>query len=123
MSPLIEIWRSIIVGDKKSWVLFKHGTCIILVDPEMDLRAQALALMQEWGPVHAGSSAGDFGVVSLRDAPGWVVTSHHNDILTYVGPDEFEGGAANDVTVGLIGRDKRDRDAREHEIIHAEDKR
>jgi hypothetical protein len=123
MNPLVDVWRSIIVGDQKSWVLFKNGTCVILMEPEADLSAQAVALMKEWGPVHAGCSAGDFGTIDLTNAPGWVVTSHHNDILTYVGRDEVGQPAANDAVVGLLGRGKRDRDARELEIIHIEDRR
>jgi hypothetical protein len=123
MNPLIDIWRSVIVGDEKSWVLFKHGTCVILMEPEADLSAQALALMREWGPVHAGCSAGDFSTIDLDSAPGWVVTSHHNDILTYVSPDEVEQSDPGDVLVGLIGRGKRGEDALELEIIHVEDRR
>jgi hypothetical protein len=123
MNPLIEIWRSIIVGDQKSWVLFKNGTCVVLMDPEADLSTQAVSLMKEWGPVHAGCSAGDFATIDLTAAPGWVVTSHHNDILTYVGPDEVGHSDASDVVVGLLGRGKRDQDALELEIIHVEDRR
>lgn len=41
-----------------------------------------------FGPAHAGSSAGDLGVIDLKDVEGWVVTGHHNDVLTYVGPGE-----------------------------------
>ena len=123
MNPFIEVWRSIIVGDGKSWVLFKNGTCVILVESEADLSAQALALMKERGPVQAGSSAGDFETIELMNAPGWVVTSHHNDILTYVAPDEIEHYDSSDLVVGLIGRGKRDKDARELEIIHVEDRR
>src|SRR5687767_11310251 len=108
MNPLIEIWRSVLVGDHKSWFLFKSGTCVVLVEPEIDLCAQALALMKEWGPVHPGCSSGDFGTIDLVDAPGWVVTSHHNDILTYVGPEEVEQPDPREVEVGLIGRGKRD---------------
>jgi hypothetical protein len=93
------------------------------MEPEADLSAQALSLMKEWGPVHAGCSAGDFGTIDLTNAPGWVVTSHHNDILTYVGPDEVGQPDASDLVVGLLGRGKRDQDARELEIIHVEDRR
>lgn len=121
MNPLIEIWREIILGDQKSWVLFKNGTCVILMEPQADFSAQAIALMKEWGPVHAGSSAGDFGTIALDQLPGWVVTSHHNDILTYVGPDETSG--TEDVVIGLLGRSKRNQDAQELEIVHVEDKR
>lgn len=52
-----------------------NDTCVILMEPEADLSAQAIALMKEWGPVHAGCSAGDFGTIDLTNAPGWVVTS------------------------------------------------
>jgi hypothetical protein len=121
MNPLIEIWREIILGDQKSWVLFKNGTCVILMEPQADLSAQATALMKEWGPVHAGSSAGDFGTITLDQSAGWVVTSHHNDILTYVGPDETSG--TEDVVIGLLGRSKRNQDSQELEIVHVEDKR
>jgi hypothetical protein len=121
--PLIEIWRSIIVGEQKSWVLFKHGTCVIFMEPATDLSAQALALMGEWGPVQVGSSAGDFNVIDPAQVPGWVVTSHHNDIMTYVDPDEIGQPDPGDLFVGLFGREKRDQDAQELEIIHIEDNR
>lgn len=123
MNPLVEVWRTIIMGGQKSWVLFKNGTCVILMEPEADLSAQATALMKEWGPVHAGSSFGDFSVIHLEATPGWVVTSHHNDILTYVAPDELGRLNPDDLVVGLFGRRKRDQDAQGLEIIHVEDKR
>jgi hypothetical protein len=122
-NPLIEIWRTVIIGRQKSWVLFRHGTCVILREPEADLSTQALALMREWGPVQVGTSAGDFNVIDPVHAPGWVVTSHHNDIMTYVGPDEIGQPNPGDLYVGLFGREKRDRDAHELEIIHVEEKR
>ena len=40
-----------------------------------------------------------------------------------VGPEEVEQPNPDDVVVGLIGRGKRDQDARELAIIHVEDKR
>src|SRR4030095_11390199 len=122
-AQLIQTWRQILIGDKKSWVLFKHGTCVILMQPEQDIRRQAVALMREWGPVHAGSPAGDFSTITLQDYPGWVVTCHHNDILTYVGPGELTEDGSDDIAIGLFGRSKRDRDASELEVIHVEDRR
>jgi hypothetical protein len=79
-------------------------------------------ILKEWGPVHAGSPAGDFSVVTLSSHPGWVVTCHHNDVLTYVAPEEV-GEAPSDLVVGLLGRAKRNQDAEELHIIHVEDRR
>jgi hypothetical protein len=122
-AQLIEAWRRIVVGDSKSWVLFSHGTCVIIIQPEVDLRAQAVELMREFGPVHAGSPAGDFSVITLTGHPGWAVTCHHNDILTYVASEELSADKRDNLTIGLFGRGKRDRDAIELEVIHVEDKR
>jgi hypothetical protein len=122
MNQMVETWRQIITGEGKSWVLFAKGTCVILMEPAADLKAQALELMREWGPVHVGSPAGDFNTIELPDGIGWVVTCHHNDILTFVDPTEIEG-EPNDLMVGLFGRSKRDQDAEELQIIHVEDNR
>jgi hypothetical protein len=119
---LIETWRRIIIGEYKSWALFSNGTCVILMQPGADLRRQALELLKTYGPVHAGSPAGDFSVITLDDDPGWVVTSHHPDILTYVSPDEVSE-QSNDLVIGLLGRSKRDLDASELLVIHVEDNR
>jgi hypothetical protein len=119
-----SVWRHILVdGDRKSWVAFKNGTCVILTIPQGDLKEQAVALMKEWGQVHAGSPAGDFSTVKLTGHPGWVVTCHHSDILTYVAPEELLDAGAQDITIGLHGRSKRDQDAKSLEVIHVEDKR
>jgi hypothetical protein len=122
-ADLINAWRGIIKGADKSWVLFENGTCIILMEPRGDLAGQATDLLREWGPVHAGSSFGDFSTIELEDGRGWVVTCHHNDILTFVSPDEVEPASANDLVVGLLGRSKRGQDAEELGVIHVEDRR
>ncbi len=119
---LVEAWRSIIVGGDKCWVLFEHGTCVILTQPEADLAAQATELLKEW-PVQAGTDSGDFDVIALAEFPGWVVTCQHPDILDYVSPDEFDEREPADVLVGLIGRSVRDQDARDPHVVHVEDKR
>jgi hypothetical protein len=120
---LIETWREIILGDNKSWVLFKNGTCVILVEPEPDLAQQAVALLREWGPVQAGTSSADFSIIELGEHPGWVVTCHHDDILTYISPDEFSTDEPAELVVGLLGRQLRDQDASELGVVHVEDKR
>ncbi len=79
--------------------------------------------MRVWGPVHVGSPAGDFSTVTLTGYPGWVVTCHHNDILTYVAPGELTPSETESVAVGLLGRSKRDQDSSELQIIHVQDKR
>jgi hypothetical protein len=120
---LIAIWRGIIQGDSKSWVLFEHGTCVILMQPQTDLAAQATALLAEWGPVQVATPSADFNVVELANSPGWVVTCHHPDILVYVPMDDENTAGTSDVVIGLIGRSERDQDAKELNVIHVEDKR
>lgn len=118
---LIETWQRLLDDPQKSWVLFEHGTCVVLTAPDGDLAEQATEILREFGPAHAGSSAGDFGVIDLKDAEGWVVTGHHNDVLTYVGPDEPHD--PSQIAVGLSGRSKRHRDGTELRIVHVEDRR
>lgn len=120
--PLVNIWREIIVGDTKSWVLFENGTCVILMEPGEDLAAQATEIIREWGPVYVGSPAADFSVITLEDAAGWVITGHHPDVLTYVGPEEV-GLEPSELAVGLAGRSQRDADGLEPHVIHVEDRR
>lgn len=117
----VEVWRRIIVGDHKSWVLFAHGTCVVLVEPADELGARAVELLRRYGPVRAGGPAGDFGVIELDPGPGWVVTGHHPDVLTYVAPDEVED--TGHLVVGVTGRGKRDRDGHELTVVHVEDRR
>lgn len=119
IAELIDAWRHIIVGDGKGWAIFENGTAVVFTHPEGDLRERARAILEEWGPVQAGSSAGDFSVIELRDAPGWVVTSHHPDVLTYVSPDDV-GADASDLEIGLLGRSRRSMDAESLRVVHVE---
>ncbi|BCJ40278.1 hypothetical protein GCM10010168_31360 [Actinoplanes ianthinogenes] len=121
MTEPAAIWRRIIVGEHKSWVVFEHGTCVVLTAPAQDLAAQATEILREFGPVQAGTPAGDFDTITLSEAPGWVVTGHHPDVLTYVAPGEPPEESA--LHVGLTGRAKRDRDGRELTVVHVEDRR
>lgn len=116
------LWRKIIRGDQKSWVTFAHGTCVIVMKPEGDLATQATAIMAEYGPVHVGTPAGDFNVIHLSTVPGWLVTGHHPDMLTYVSPDEL-GANASDLAIGMLGRSKRGQDGAAPAVTHVEDKR
>lgn len=117
----IAAWRGCIQGDDKSWVLFEQGTCVILMQPETDLAAQATALLREFGAVRVGTPSADFNVVTLLDDRGWVVTCHHPDILNFVFPDE--GDDDNDLPIGLLGRSCCAADADDLRVVHIEDKR
>ncbi len=126
---LIDTYRKMIIGEQKSWVLFENGTCIILMNPEKDLSSQALTLLAEYGSVQSGTPAGDFSIICLTAMEGWCVECHHPDIINYVSPEELgfppEELAKNklEMVVGLLGRSKRDTDAKHPLIIHVEDKR
>jgi hypothetical protein len=127
---LVSTWRRILcpvnpaAAEEKSWVLFDHGTCVVLPkpDPVEDLGEQAVSLLAEYGPVYIGSPAGDFAVTHLEDVPGWCVTCHHDDVLTYVEPTDVTRGAG-DLEVGLCGRSKRHMDGTELTVAHVEDRR
>ena len=92
------------------------------VDPQSDLTGQATALLREWGPVHPGTSFGDFNVVKSEAGLGWVVISHRLEIVTVVEPNEMPT-QATDLIVGLYGRSKRGQDAEQLRVVHIEDKR
>ncbi len=119
---MVEHLRKIIRGPQKSWVLFAHGTCVILMAPESDLRRQATDLLREWGPVRAGSPAGDFSVQHLDSYPGWVIYGHHPDVINYVAPSELPA-RSSDAEIGLLGRTKRHNDGLHLQAVHVEDKR
>ena len=120
VQAMVSEWRRVLEGLDKSWVVFENGTCVALTASQGDLREKAIELLKEWGPVHAGTPAGDFDVVELPDRAGYLVTSHHADILTYVSPGEADEETP-EMMVGLIGRAKRDQDAQELKIVHVED--
>ncbi|MER5197284.1 hypothetical protein ACWD3J_29200 [Streptomyces sp. NPDC002755] len=118
---LTDVWQRLLADPRKSWVLFEHGTCVVVMAPDGELAEQATEILKKYGPAHAGSSSGDFGVIDLKDAEGWVVTGQHNDVLTYVGPDEPRD--SSEIAVGLFGRSKRHRDGTELHVVHVEDNR
>jgi hypothetical protein len=121
----VATWRKLSADDNKSWVLFENGTCVMLPDAKRgdDLAESARALMREWGPVVAGTPAGDFNVLYLSGHPGWVVTCHHADILNYLSPDDMVQDGTPEMMIGLIGRSRRDQDAQELNVVHVEDRR
>lgn len=103
-----------------SWVLFKNGTCVMLLRPEGDAQEQAIKILKEHGLVVEGTSSGDFEVTKIPEINGWVVTGDYPGIMVYV-PLE-EGKKKDDVEIGLIGRTKRETDAKVLEVVYVEEK-
>jgi hypothetical protein len=97
---------------------FSNGTYIILEDTIQDKQQVALDLIKEYGPVYAGSPAGDFSIISLNQTVGWSVTSHCYGMYTYVHPNEMETEHPTDIDVGFFGRSKREKDGKDLKIIH-----
>ena len=120
----VETMRAVLSGAGKSFVMFSGGTVVVFVDagPEVDLAETATQLLAQFGPVHAGSAGGDFGVLELPDDRGWAITGHHPDVLTLLLPDEVSP-EASELAIGVIGRSKRGRDAQTLRVVHVEDQR
>lgn len=103
-----------VLCDHKSWVLFENGTYVSGLDEE-----DAVQLLRENGRLRPGTPSGDFNVVELKDDMGWVVGGSHKDINTFVACNEMAAGSRG-VKIGLHGRTKRDRDARELQVIYVQ---
>jgi hypothetical protein len=121
-TELISHIRLAINPKYQHWVLFSNGSYIILTDSlKGDPKSNALKIMKEYGPVHGGSPAGDISIKKLNKTQGWSVGGHYYGMYTYVHPDELiRAGIANpsDLDVGVYGRDKRDKDAKELRIVY-----
>lgn len=113
-----ELAITCLEGFQQSWVLFTHGTVVIVPNAldESLVKEEAITILKEYGPVFAGSSHGDFTVSDLQKQPGWLVSSHHSGIFTFVGHDAVEVGAT-DFIIGMFGRNNRDLDSRELNIV------
>lgn len=103
----------------QDWVLFKNGTYIIFdnADTIPSLENEAIKLMKEFGPVHVGGLAGDFGVTHLNETEGWIVSGHGYGMYTYVSPSEVSE-KPEDLEIGLFGRQKRNMDGEKPVILH-----
>lgn len=118
---LVSVYKKIINDTSMSWVLFKNGTCVMLLNPEDDKRVQAIQMLKEHGIVVVGTMSGDFEVTKIPEIKGWVVTGDYPGIMIYV--SEVEGNMKEDFEIGIIGRSKRERDAKELEVIYIENKK
>jgi hypothetical protein len=119
----LEELREIISKNGQVWVLFEHGTVVVLREPEADPKTQAIDILREYGPVVVGTELGDFNVVTLDDGQGWMVTASHEAVFTYVRPDDLPPKRLSDFEIGLYGRNRRDMDGKELNVVHVEDRR
>lgn len=118
---IIDIYKKVVTDNQMSWVLFKNGTCVMLLKPEKDVKEQAMKILKEHGPVVAGTPSGDFEVTKIPDINGWIVTGDYPGIMMYV--SEEEAGTNNsDFEIGIIGRTKRRQDGKDLVVVHIEDK-
>lgn len=117
---LIENVKLAINPKFQDWVLFQNGSYIIFnnTDKIEDIRKEAIKIMSEYGPVHIGSPAGDFGVTTLKKAEGWSISGHYYGMYTYVHPSEINTATANENEIGLFGRSKRDLDGQNPIIVY-----
>ena len=118
---LINIYKKIITDQSASWVLFKHGTCVMLLEPQKDIKEQGVKILREHGSVIPGTPSGDFEVTKIPEIKGWVVTGDYPGIMMYVSYEEA-GNNKNDFEIGMIGRSKREHDSKELEVVRVEDK-
>ena len=82
---------------------------------------KAQALMRGWGGIAVGTLSADFGLTELSDNFGWVVTGYHDNILTFVFPDQ--GRDKEKLIIGLLGYSERTTDAESLKTVYIEDNR
>ncbi|MBI2338415.1 hypothetical protein HYU95_04495 [Candidatus Daviesbacteria bacterium] len=114
VSELINIYKKVIEPKLKDWVVFEHGTCVILYHTPKDLEAEAKEVLQKYGKVHPGSASADFTVMKVDN--GWIVAGDQPGILNYVPEDEGRG--KEDYELGLLGRNQKEQDSKELKIIY-----
>ncbi|MDP3941386.1 MAG: hypothetical protein Q8Q49_03700 [bacterium] len=117
----VKVYKKVVTNPSMRWVLFKNGTCVMPLSPQKDVREQAIKILKEHGPVVAGTPSGDFEVTKIPEINGWVVTGDYPGIMTYISAEEA-GKKNDDFEIGMIGRTKREADAKGLEVVHVEDK-
>lgn len=126
-APLVANCRNVVESKfhckNKSWVLFENQTVVMLDDatPSASLASQrATEIMKNYGPVHVGTPAGEFNVLSDEDSKGWIVTTGHcENMFTFIDKKQVnhEGGM---FVIGLLGRAMRNKDGKQAQVIHVE---
>lgn len=115
-NAVVGIYKKVIEPNLKNWVVFEQGTCVILYHSRGDLEDAAKEVLQKYGNAHPGTPSADFTVIKVDS--GWIVAGDQPGILNYVAEDEGEN--RQDFEIGLIGREKKEKDLKELKIIHTE---
>ena len=86
--------------------------------------SEANEIMKEYGPVYAGTQAGDFNSLPLKEEPGfprgYLVTGWCPIMYTFVSK-LYEMPQGNILTIGLFGRSKRNKDGKECKPVYWDD--
>lgn len=114
INRIAEIYRKVIEPKLKDWVILEHGTCVIIYNHKGDLKTEAIEVLKKYGTVTSGTSSADFTVTKVDE--GWIVAGDQPGILNFVSEDEARD--MEDYEIGLIGRDKKEHDCQELEVIH-----
>jgi hypothetical protein len=118
----IEAWKTILADTKYPWVLFKHGTCVVVKNPGEDIVQQAKDFLKKWGYAPPGTPQADFSADKLPDLPGYLVTTGGpEEIATYVDETEIKE-KYDELMIGILGKAKRKHDTRDLEVIYIENK-
>ncbi|MFJ5520916.1 hypothetical protein ACIQB4_28200 [Streptomyces griseoluteus] len=99
-------------------MLFAHGTCVVLEDRTGESVEQAVGILRQFGHMHVATSASEFHVLELDSSDGWLVTSYHSNVMTFVPRDDPEDPSR--LAVGILGRSRRDRDDTELRVVQIE---
>lgn len=111
---LVVIYKKVIEPKLKDWVIFEHGTCVIIYKSQGDLKSEAIETLKKYGTLTPGSSSADFQVLKVDS--DWIVAGDQPGILNYVSYEE--GKEKEDYEIGIIGRNKKEYDSQELKIIY-----
>ncbi len=114
IDKLVDIYKKVIEPKLKDWVIFEHGTCVIIYHTPKNLETEAKEVLQKYGQIHPGSESADFTVMKVDS--GWIVAGSQPGILNYVPEDE--GAGKEDYEIGLLGRNQKDLDSKELKVVH-----
>jgi hypothetical protein len=117
---LVQTWQRLLQFDRRPWVAFENGTCVVLTDPADNIEERAQAILGAYRSTAADAAAPEMGVVTPYETPGWVVRGHDPNVLTYVSFEEAGGPDMKKEEVDRVGRAKLEKDAQTLKIIHVE---